>query len=86
MQPAAPNYQKDSENSRQHTGILPCFDVAEDASDEAADSAKESDGKEDDASEDKDICYWSVGEMVHAAPPGIGGRSLATASLGCKSP
>jgi hypothetical protein len=72
MQPRAAKNQQYSEDSCKHAGIFASFDVAEDASDEAADAAKKPHGKEDDASQDQDVRYRRVGEMVHASPPGIG--------------
>jgi hypothetical protein len=71
MQPRSADNQQHSEHSCKHAGILSRFDVAEDASDEAADAAEQSYRKENDASQDQDVRYRRVGEMVHASPPGI---------------
>ena len=69
MEPASAHDQKCAEHSGKHAGILSCFDVAEDASDEAAYAAEESDGEKDDASQNEDVGDWSVGEMIHKNLP-----------------
>jgi hypothetical protein len=72
MHPPSTQNQQQSERSGQHPGILPCLDIAENASYEAANAAKNPDGKEYNASQDKDIRHWRVGKMFHASPPGTG--------------
>lgn len=66
MQPTSTHNQQCSEHACKHAGILACFDVAENASNEAANTAEESDREKDYTSQNQDVGDWGVSKMVHA--------------------
>jgi len=61
VHPSAGHDQDCAEDTGEHAGIFPGFDIAENAADEAANAAKYSDGEKYDASQNQDVGDWCVG-------------------------